>query len=139
MCPWHIDTFPLLQHSPTDDSRYYLGEGSFHHFQFQQPVGQQNTLARGDILGQAGMGDGDPLGIAGHLLYGQHKPLAGDQDDRSAPLQGPDAQARPLQVLQNGNGALGLRKASDSIYHRPVLLPGAVGEVEAEHVYPRLH
>ncbi len=88
-------------------------------------------------LSEPAVGDAGPLGRADHALRRQHERVAAPQHHAAARREGPQADLRPLEILEDRDGLADPRlDGPDALDCLQVLGMGAVGEVQTGDVHP---
>ena len=105
------------------------------HQQLDEPVVHQNPTAGLHLIVEVGVGDGDPVLIAGHVLGGEDELVPHVQGD-GAVGEGLDADFGALGVQNGGHrGAQDVPGVAELLEHGQMAFVGAVGEVEPGGVH----
>ena len=98
----NVDALLVLHHAVVLHPAPDLPFGGLQHRQPHQSVVQQDGVPGLHVLGQLGIGDGAPALVAGNVVGGQGKALAGFQLHRPV-LKAPQPHLRPLGVQHGGH------------------------------------
>ena len=114
----------------------HLAGADRQHPQLHRPVGQEDRVARADVVGQCGVRRRQAVGRPGGAGHADHQPGAAGQQGHPAE-QAADAELGPLQVGQDADGPPGGVGGGPHMgIGVGVLVVVAVGEVEPGDVHP---
>ncbi len=132
-----IDSLVLTELTPLQYTRFNLTAARRLDTQLDEPVGEEQSVARADASREALERGRNASRTAFEIAGRDRQPVAGLEDNRAAALQPPRADLRPTEILENRHlSPCSPRRGANAVEGAPEPLPRAVGEIQAADVGP---